>query len=186
MNPRLASVTTALSEITTEAVQRFGPLSVEPLNWKPAAGRWSVAQCLDHLIVIQGLYFPLLDGLARKDPKPSFWEKHSPLSGFFGRFLIRTLDPANTKATKTPAKAEPSGSALDGDIVERFRLHQAELIAHLEALPDDLDLERTIITSPLLGFVTYSLDDALTILVVHGQRHLGQARRVTEAEGFPR
>jgi hypothetical protein len=32
----------------------------------------------------------------------------------------------------------------------------------------------------------YSLADAFVITVVHGQRHLGQAQRVREAQGFPK
>jgi hypothetical protein len=63
--------------------------------------------------------------------------------------------------------------------------HQHQIVDHLRRLPDDVDPARTIITSPLLGLVTYSLDDCFTIMVVHCQRHLGQAKRVTETAGFP-
>jgi hypothetical protein len=40
---------------------------------------------------------------------------------------------------------------------------------------------KTIITSPLAGFVTYSLDDCLTILIVHERRHVLQAKRVVQS-----
>jgi hypothetical protein len=72
-----------------------------------------------------------------------------------------------------------------GYLIERYCAHQAGLMDHLRSLPTAIDPSQTIITSPLLGFVTYSLDDCFTILVVHGQRHADQARRVTETEGFP-
>jgi hypothetical protein len=60
------------------------------------------------------------------------------------------------------------------------------LIAHYRGIPHSLDRERTIVTSPLLRWVTYSLDDCLTILVVHEKRHFLQARRVMEVGGFPK
>jgi hypothetical protein len=42
------------------------------------------------------------------------------------------------------------------------------------------------VTSPAARFITYDLLDAYRIIVVHGQLHLQQARRVTEQAGFPR
>ena len=60
------------------------------------------------------------------------------------------------------------------------------MITTLKNISADIDPVKRIITSPLLGFVTYSLDDAYTVLVVHSQRHLGQAKRVTENADFPK
>jgi hypothetical protein len=34
--------------------------------------------------------------------------------------------------------------------------------------------------------MTYTLDDAYTVLVEHSKRHIRQAKRVMEAEGFPK
>ena len=49
-----------------------------------------------------------------------------------------------------------------------------------------LDPIKTIITSPLLALVTYSLDDTFMILTHHCRRHFNQAERVTESDRFPR
>ena len=184
MSQRIQIAVTDLEQIAADAEQAFGALSAVQLNWKPAPKSWSVAQCLDHLIQTHQLYLPLFDRLATGEASPSLWERVSPFSGFFGRMLIRTVDPATRKKVKTFGKAQPAASDFDGRIVERFVAHQAELAAHVEMLPSDLDLD-TIITSPLLGLVTYSLDDCLDILVFHCRRHLDQARRVMEADGFP-
>ena len=164
----------------------FGSLSTAQLNWKPAAKSWSVAQCFDHLITTHSLYFPEFERWAKGDVTMSFWEKTSPFSGFFGRFLIKGLDPKNLKPMKTTAKAFPSESEIGGDIIERFSEHQQQMIDAINKLPTNIDPAKTIITSPLLGIVTYSLDDCFTVLVVHCQRHFNQAKRVTESEGFPK
>jgi len=82
-------------------------------------------------------------------------------------------------------------AALKGEI-ERWRRYGSPCslllidIDHLKKIPDSIDPIKTVVTSPLMGFVTYSLDDCYSILAVHGPRHIGQAKRVTEAEGFPR
>jgi hypothetical protein len=174
-----------LQAVGDESKATFGSLSPEQLNWKPSEKSWSVAQCFDHLITTHGLYFPLFEKLAKGDFKPTFWERASPLSGFFGRFLVKSLDPANVKPMKTTSRAFPSASEISGDIIERYAVHQQELINALKKLPTDLDAATTIVTSPLMGFVTYSLDDALTFVPMHCRRHHNQAKRVTETPGFP-
>lgn len=185
MSDRINHIVNELEQVAVGVQATFGSLSGPQLNWKPAPRNWSVAQCLDHLITINRLYFPLLESLQAGAAKPTAWERFSPFSGLLGRMLITTLSPDNPKKTKTSPKAEPSASDIGEAIVEHFAQHQAELIGHIRALPPDIDRTKTIVTSPLLSWVTYSLDDCLTILTVHEQRHVQQARRVTQTEGFP-
>ncbi len=174
---RVASVIADLGSISGEAREAFGGLTVEQLNWKPSEKSWSVAQCLDHLITINSLYFPVFENLRTATLPNTFLERVSPLSGFFGRTLIKAMSPENPKKMKTSKKAYPSASDIDAGIVERFEEHNRELAGRIEKISPEIDLSR-IITSPLAGFVTYSLDDCLTMLVVHERRHVLQAKRV--------
>jgi hypothetical protein len=177
---RIKSVISDLESISEEAQASFGHLTGAQLNWKPDAGSWSVAQCLDHLITINSLYFPLFEKMKSGRIGNTFLEKYSPLSGFFGRYLINASAPENLKKMKTSRIAYPSASEIDDGIVEKFREHNRELGSRIGSISSDIELT-TIITSPLAGFVTYSLDDCLTILVVHERRHLLQAKRVMES-----
>ena len=174
---RLKSVISDLGSVSEDARSSFGELSGQQLNWKLSEKSWSVAQCLDHLITINSLYFPVFEKLRSPDVENSVLERYSPFSGFFGRYLIKTMMPEYPKKMKTSKKAYPSASEIDERIVERFEEHNRELAAHVEKISPEIDLSR-IITSPLAGFVTYSLDDCLTMLVVHEQRHMLQAKRV--------
>ena len=185
MDDRRDLIIAQLKEVADDASGYFGGLSADQLNWKPGEKSWSIAQCFDHLITTHSLYFPLFERLAVGGYKPGLWEKISPLSGFFGRFLIKSMRPENPKKMKTTAKAEPSKSEIGHDIIERYAEHQRQMIEHLKRVPAEIDPARTIVTSPLLGVVTYSLDDTYMILAVHSQRHLGQAKRVMEVAGFP-
>lgn len=175
-----------LQQVADDSRSTFGSFSADQLNWKPAPKSWSIAQCFDHLIMTHSLYFPLFEKLASGDAKQTFWQSYSPLSGFFGRFLIRSLRPENVKPMKTTSKAQPPSSEIGGDIIERYCAHQRQMIEAIQRIPTNIDPSNTIVTSPLLGLVTYSLDDCFTIIAVHGPRHFNQARRVMENEGFPR
>jgi hypothetical protein len=185
MSDRIDKVTRDLWQTAEDFRRTFGTLTVEQLNWKPAAKSWSVAQCVDHLIRTHKRFVPVLARYELGEATQSLWARYSPFSRFFGRFLIRSLMPDNPKKIKTTWRGKPSSSEIDPGIIERYCDHQHELIEQMRRLPDDLDLTKAIITSPMLGVFTYSIDDWLTIAVIHGQRHFEQAKRVTAAAGFP-
>lgn len=184
MNERVHLAIDDLRQNAADVTAAFKTLTVEQLNWKPMKKSWSVAQCLDHLIVTHNLFVPLFEKLSKGEFKATLWQKISPFSGFCGRFLVKGLDPTNMKPMKTTPLAYPSSSKIEADIVDRFVAHQREVIAALEKLPADIDTSMTI-TSPLMRIVTYSLSDALTFMPMHCKRHYLQAKRVTESEGFP-
>jgi hypothetical protein len=164
---------------------RFGALSAAQLNWKPAPDRWSVGQCLEHLVTSDGAYFPTFETVRQGGYRKTLWQRMPGLPGFFGAMLLKTIDPANTKKSKAPAIFKPASSDVDADIVRRFGEQQARLLEYLQA-GAGLDLDRTIIASPVTPIVTYSLFDAFRILVRHAQRHVQQADRVVALDAFPR
>jgi hypothetical protein len=181
---RVSNLTSALSRVSDDATRAFGSLTVDQLNWTPDAAQWSVAQCFDHLITTHTKYFPIFTRLAAGDLRASWWARHSPFSGFFGRLFVSTLDPANPTKRRTTSNAMPSSSAIGADIIERFAAHQAMMVAHVRRFPPTLDPD-IVITSPLLWIVTYRLDDVLVFLGLHCRRHFEQARRVADSQGFP-
>jgi len=184
MDGELGRVVAELGAIGEEARRAFGALSAQQVNWKPGPDEWSVGQCLEHLIKTNRGFFPVLERIARGERRQSAWERWSPLSGFFGRMVARSLEQEGGRKFKAPAKLHPSASGVAPDIVEQFAAHQAEL-AGLVGATGRADLKRTVVTSPVSGLVTYSLLDAYRIVVAHERRHLRQARRVTQRPGFP-
>ena len=66
----------------------------------------------------------------------------------------------------------------------RFLAQQDRLIDFLHAF-EKVDTARIVIPSPVTAWISYSLLDALRIVVAHERRHLDQARRVVEEAGFP-
>jgi DinB superfamily len=174
-----------LKTIAEDARKTFGGLSSAQLNWKPGAEHWSVGQCFEHLIKTNRSFFPTLERLARGEHKSRAWERLSPFSGFFGRMALKSVAPESPRKFKAPRGFRPSASDVDAAVIEQFAAHQSEL-AELMKATAGLDLKKTVVTSPISGLVTYSLLDAFRIVVAHERRHFEQARRVTEAEGFPR
>jgi hypothetical protein len=183
-NGELGGMLDELRAIGEDARKVFGRLSPAQLNWKPSAERWSVGQCFDHLIVTNRTFFPDMERVASGTYKTSMWGRVSPLSGLFGRFILKALDPEKGRKTKAPRVFEPASSDVAGDVIEQFAGHQDELAGRMRATAG-VDLRRTIVTSPVSPVATYSLLDAYRIVVAHERKHFEQARRVTRADGFP-
>ncbi|HWS55843.1 MAG TPA: DinB family protein [Pyrinomonadaceae bacterium] len=185
LDGEVGRLTAELGAVAEEARRGFGRLSAAQVNWKPGPERWSVGQCFEHLMKANAGFVPVLERIARGERRGSAWERWSPLSGFFGRLIEGSLAKDGGRAFKAPRKLVPSASDIAPDVVEQFAAHQTELAALMRAAAASADLKRTIVTSPVSGFITYSLLDAFRIVVTHERRHLRQARRVTETPGFP-
>lgn len=180
-----AEVFGGLRAVADDARRDFGRLTAEQLNWKPSADSWSVAQVFEHLVKTNESYFPLIEEIVRGERKTTALERFSPLSGLWGKFLIKALQPESPRKLKTTRKFAPSASDIDARVVEHFAESQKRLAGMAERTAG-LDLRRVIVTSPFNGLVTYSLLDAYRGVVAHVRRHFAQARRVTESAGFPR
>jgi hypothetical protein len=184
MRGELDSLISQAGVIANDARQVFGGLSPSQLNWKPSPERWSVAQCFDHLINTNNGYLPVVEDVLRGRKKSSVWQKLPLLPGFWGKMLIKYLDPSSARKLRAPKTFQPAQSDVPGTIIEDFVAQQNQVIEKMRATAN-LDLERIVITSPAASLVTYSLMDAYRIIVVHERRHFQQAQRVTEEGGFP-
>lgn len=169
--------------IADDARDSFGSLSGEQLNWKPAANSWSVAQCLDHLIKTNEQFYPEFEKLASGNRKNTFWQSFSPFTGMGGRFLLNSLKN-DSKKFKAPSKDIVPPSDIAEDIVEKFAANIEDVCGRIEGC-SSVDLKKTVVSSPFLAVMTYTLDDAYSVVVEHSKRHIRQAKRVMETEGFP-
>ena len=185
MNAKLSELVAETETIVENVKNSFGGLSAEQLNWKPNEKSWSIAQCLEHLMVTNKLEFPAVENALKANYKNPFWSKIPFLSKICGKTAIYLFRPENKRKIKAPKSFQPSNSRLSGKIVEDFAAHQRDLIGLFER-SKDLDLEKTKIVSPVSNLITYSLIDALRVLTVHEQRHLQQAERVTKEANFPK
>jgi len=169
-----------------EKVQReFSDISLKQLNWKPSSKSWSIAQCLDHLIASHTSYFPDLEKITEGNYKMSFWERYSPFSAAWGRVMKDQLQEQAKRKMIAPKKIQPSTSEMKIEIIERYHKNLVSFLNYISNCRD-LDIDRTIINSPTIRIVTYSLRDAFQFLIQHEHRHINQAVRVKTNENFPK
>lgn len=64
-----------IDKLTSRFVHEFSNLSEVELNWKPNPKAWSIAQHIEHLIIINQTYFPVLAELKSGQYKLPFTAK---------------------------------------------------------------------------------------------------------------
>jgi hypothetical protein len=173
---------TVAPQVRTE----FGSLGADQLNWKPSPDQWSVGQCFDHVIVSNGEYFPIFDRVLQgAKTTNTIWESLPGLPRMWGQMLIKAVSPDGTRKQKAPKILAPTTSAVDAGIITRFIDQQDRVVNYLNTITA-VDADKIIVTSPVARVITYSLLDACRVIVAHEQRHILQARRVTQLPDFPK
>jgi hypothetical protein len=140
-------------------------------------GRWSVAECVEHLNLTSRAYLPLLeDALARArrrdEPAPARFRRD-----LIGWLLWKTMSPPVRHRVRTTAAFVPAADRPATEIVAEFeRLQDAQVRLVKEA--DGLPIHRVRIASPFSERVRYNVYSAFTILPAHQHRHLWQAEQI--------
>jgi hypothetical protein len=169
--------TSELNEISQQCLTLFGSLTSEQLNWKPNSTTWSIAQNLDHLIVVNETYYPILESLNSRTYKTPFIAKIGFLVSFLGKTVLNAVQPDRRKKMKTFPIWEPTTSNVINDILQKFQIHQNELIQKIED-GKGLVENGVVISSPANKNIVYTLETAFDIIVSHEQRHLIQANEI--------
>jgi len=179
----LAAVQAGLEAVATEAQATFGRFDARQLNWRPDATRWSVAQCLEHLLAANRLMVLAAQDALDGSKSRSLWQRLPLVPGLFGRMLIRSQAPQSARKFTASPLATPASSDIAADIVDRFIAQDHELVRWLRQLDEDR-ARRAIMTSPFVGFITYSVLDGARLILAHDHRHIQQAGRVLRSPGF--
>ncbi len=158
--------------LTEKFKAAFGNLTEEQLNLKPG-GKWSIAQIIDHIIVTNESYFPVVRKIREGKYSVPLIGKINFISNFFGNFILKSVQPERRKM-KTFSVWEPTDNNISKDILDRFFTHQAKLKS---LILDSADLvkKNTVISSPVNKYIVYKLDKAFDIIITHEKRHFEQA-----------
>jgi hypothetical protein len=179
-----AQVADQFSTMGRDVMTEFGHLDAVQLNWQPQAGSWSVAQCFDHLLKINGEMTGAIDRGLRPGASRTIWQRLPLWPKLFGRILITSQAPGGKQKYKAPPAAVPAASDIAADVIKRFTAWQDNGIARVRAL--NAADEQQIAVSPFVAQITYSVLDAYRLIAAHQRRHFEQAQRVMAHPAFPR
>jgi hypothetical protein len=168
---------------------RFGELTPEQLAWSPEPGRkWSVGQCLEHLLKTNHLYLKAMVPAAESLPRNGDPSEIAIRGGAFGRWFTRFMRPGSRVRVPAPGtfgvRREPDPNSL-ADVVGRFTTQQEKVLEFL-AQAAGRPLDQVKIASPASSLIRFRLSDGIRAMIAHTWRHLAQAERVLDHPAFPR
>lgn len=168
-----------IDKLSKEVQETFGDLDKDALFIKPDGKSWSIAENLEHLITVNGSYFPIFKQLIDNTFVGAFIGKFSFFSKLFGNMIYRSVSDGGKKKIRTFPLWEPKIEEGEADIIEKFLSHQEDLKNWIRELGPYIEKE-AIIHSPANKLIVYSLPQALDIIVAHEKRHLEQAKNALE------
>jgi uncharacterized damage-inducible protein DinB len=149
-----------------------------PQQWQfhPAEGRWSIADCIEHITRVENRILNIIQTKTQDQPQqvaPEIREKDS--------FLLKAV-PDRTERRQAPEIARPSGQWTDArDLLaefEKVRTATSKLAAETTA-----DLRGY--THPHGAFGELDCYQWLLLLGLHSERHARQIEEVKADPAFP-
>src|SRR4051812_30070053 len=86
--------------------------------WRPRAGGWSIAECLDHLAVSNRVYVAAMRPAALRARERSRMRRGPALPGTVGRWFVSTQEPPVIRRMKAPGKIVPRQAPALSDAVD--------------------------------------------------------------------
>jgi hypothetical protein len=180
----LADCLSQIDEIQTDAERLLAGLTDLQFNWRPAFGKWSIAECVSHLEVVGRKHLPRIDD-AIEHAHHARWYSEGPFKyGFVEKWFVHSNEPPPKMRMKAPRAAAPLAFQPRKELWEQFAALQEELRERIRQA-QGLDLARAKVNSPFVGPFRFALGACFSFLAAHERRHLWQARQVRSHPDFP-
>ncbi|EAR03059.1 DinB family protein [Maribacter sp. HTCC2170] len=147
------------------------------LNFKPNPESWSVAECVEHLAISEGMIGGMLEGALKTAADPS---KRDSVKITDEKLL--GMVSSREKKVKTGEAFEPSGKyGSHAETVQAFIKKRGEHIEYIKTTNDDL---RNHYSQSPVG----TMDGVQILLFMsgHTERHVAQMEEVIAHENFPK
>jgi DinB superfamily len=149
-------------------------LSAAQFQYKPAPDRWSAAECLEHIIVVEGFIIGNIERTLQR-------EADSTRPAVSDDDIVRLVESRSTRV-KGPERLMPTGRVPLDTLFSEFetvRKRSTEFAANTAT-----ELRQHTFPHPILG--PCDCYQWLLLMAAHGERHRLQAEEVMAEPGFPR
>jgi hypothetical protein len=157
-------------------------LSEAQLHFKPSPECWSIAEILEHVVVVQEMILGPLWARLLESPAPAVYDAKAVEA------ILSTGIPDRSVKFPAPEQVHPSGRLTVAESLERFIANDGKLRERLESAPD-LRLH-AIPAAPIKAISkgAHELLDGygwLLLVARHSERHALQIQELRAHAGFP-
>lgn len=152
-------------------------LSEEQRSFRPAQDRWSIADCIEHITVVEGSVLGKIQEVLQEPPEP---ERRDEVRG--KEQIILEQVPVRDQRVKGPARLMPQGRWQDfEELVRQFEATRERSVRF--SAVTQADLRSHFFPHPMLGLL--DCYQWLLLVSAHCERHVRQMEEVKVDPGFP-
>jgi uncharacterized damage-inducible protein DinB len=166
-----------LAESRERLLRMAQGLSREQLHHRAAPDRWTVAECLEHIVTVESRLLERIQKTLDAGPDPS---KRSAMEGNDDAMLHGVA--GRVTRFQAPEALVPTGRWPDEQLMKEFESVRQQTRDF--AATSDADLRRHFFKHPVIGEL--DLYQWLLLVAAHCDRHRVQSEEVMASPGFPR
>lgn len=163
-----------------EAERLLADMDDESINRAAPDGGWGVAQCLDHLALMNEFYLRDWHDAVRA----AVSSRRGPFAGlkptFIGAWFAKSLEPPVKMKAKAIAAVRPGARFTRDEILRRYKASHdgyRDLVRSAAAV----DVNRIVGRNAIVRRVKMRLSTVLLVIPAHDRRHLWQAKNAKAA-----
>lgn len=166
-----------MKESYKDAVKSVNGLSEAQLNFKAAADKWSVKDCMLHIAGAEKLLWTMFEGAMKTPPNP---EKRSEIKVTDEQVVNMVQDRSKKNDAPEPLQPKNTGYKSIGEALADFKYTRSEHIKYMRTSTEDL--RNHVVQMPFGWIDGYQL---YIFIAGHSMRHTQQLNEVKTNPAFP-
>ncbi|MCX7877314.1 MAG: DinB family protein [Ignavibacteria bacterium] len=169
-----------ISEFTAmkiEFADLLSNISDKKFNNRASDKTWSVAECVDHLIITGYEYSQLFERALNETLEKEYFLNGKLKGSWIGRRFAKSLEPPPGIRLKSPVRWKPATGISKSKVSNAIIQLQDRWIELIEK-SDGLDISRVKYSSPVTKLIRFTAYDMIIINLAHQRRHLWQIRNI--------
>jgi uncharacterized protein (DUF2164 family) len=167
--------------VIEKAVSDWQQLPHHLLNQAPGTGKWSAAQCMEHLNSYGRYYLPAIEkAFTASSIPPAINFKSGILGNYFYKLMLTDSNGKIRKKMASPKNHQPVVN-MDAALVLSECISQLEKTGQLLTAARQKNLGKVKVPISIAPFIKLKAGDVLLFFVAHILRHIQQAERALKA-----
>ncbi|MAT39076.1 MAG: hypothetical protein CL946_05680 [Ectothiorhodospiraceae bacterium] len=181
----LQSRLSAIEDIRDKVSEICKSATIAQYNWRPSPEKWSIAECIEHLIVTGNLYNEELKNTLEKAREEGKTGDASIDYGWFSKFAVSTAEPPPKQRIRAFRKILPESKTYDPDKLKSDFDQMLDTYKDLVKNMEGIQISKVKMPSVLTPILRLPVAAWVDFLNAHLRRHLWQAEQVRNKEQFP-
>lgn len=167
-----------LNESQAETIAAVEKLSDAQWSWKAAPEKWSVGECVEHIMLAESTLMAQAEKALAAPPNPDWAEKTKGKAEFIERVMVKRQGKA-----QAPEAIVPMGKIARAELMKKLREARARTLKFAETT--QLPLKAHTSEHPFPVFGTLNAYQWVIYIPLHNIRHNQQIAEVKANLNFP-